>query len=162
MAGAGPDSRRKLNRRFGDGRRRTRLPAELNRRREVRLSQYKRPAAEFLPPQPLFHDTFFMTRPVQCIFRLTADTGRPGVEGGMAASTLLKRQGSAHSRTFIVTSFQNMLITRLFVHHCSGGALPLREKRSGTAFFAVLTLAKSKCRRFSRPTSTATHRKAPQ
>ncbi len=34
---------------------------------------------------------FFMTRPVKGVFRLAADTGRSGAEGGMAASTLLKR-----------------------------------------------------------------------
>jgi hypothetical protein len=47
-----------------------------------------------------------------------------------------------------------------FLHHCSGGALPLREKRSGTKLFAALTLAKSKDWRFSRPASTAMHKKA--
>ena len=30
----------------------------------------------------------FMTRSVQRIFRLTVDTGRSGVEGGVSASTL--------------------------------------------------------------------------
>ncbi len=29
-----------------------------------------------------------MTRPAYCIFRLAADAGRSGVEGGVAASTL--------------------------------------------------------------------------
>ncbi|MEE1163270.1 MAG: hypothetical protein UHU21_06200, partial [Lachnospiraceae bacterium] len=47
-----------------------------------------------------------------------------------------------------------------FVHHYFGGALPLREKRSGYYAFCCAELAKSKYRRFSRPTSTAMHKKA--
>ena len=47
-----------------------------------------------------------MTRPVKCIFRLAADTGRSGVEGGVAASTIF----------FVFNSIQPGIQTRGIVY----------------------------------------------
>ena len=90
-----------------------------------------------------------MTRPAQCIFRLAADAEHSGAQ---------KHVESGGGVTCVTV--QALLKTmRLLCITASAGRSRSVKNAADTKLFAAPGLAKSKYRRFSRPTSTAMHKR---